>query len=216
MTSKAMSSSLIPKIYKSRKTILDQLSGQGFNIENYDNFSINEIHNLYQKRQMDMLLETSSEEGEVKKVYVKYHITKNLMPTHIYNTVTDLFEMENVLNKETDQIIFIVKSEPNDTLVKTAEQIYINEKVFISILNIDRLQFNILEHSLVPKHIILTPQETEEILEKFNISDAKTQLPTISRFDPVALVIGLRPGQVCEITRPSKTAIKSKFYRICI
>ena len=57
--------------------------------------------------------------------------------------------------------------------------------------------------------------EVGEIMEKYNISDI-TQFPDISRFDPVAQVIGLRPGQVCEITRASKTAIESKYYRVCI
>ena len=44
----------------------------------------------------------------------------------------------------------------------------------------------------------------------------KTLFPDISRFDPVARVIGLRPGQVCHIIRPSKTAIEANYYRVCI
>ena len=42
------------------------------------------------------------------------------------------------------------------------------------------------------------------------------QWPEISRFDPVAQAIGLRPKKVCEITRASETAITSKYYRMCI
>ena len=41
-------------------------------------------------------------------------------------------------------------------------------------------------------------------------------LPDISRFDPVSLAIGMRPGQVCEIIRPSKTSIKGTYYRVCV
>ena len=58
--------------------------------------------------------------------------------------------------------------------------------------------------------------EKEDFLKKYNISDEKTQMPTISRFDPVAIAIGLRPGQVCEITRPSQTSITSLYYRLCV
>jgi DNA-directed RNA polymerase subunit H (RpoH/RPB5) len=50
---------------------------------------------------------------------------------------------------------------------------------------------------------------------KYNITD-KIQFPDISRFDPVARVIGLRPGQVCNIIRASKTAIEANYYRICV
>ena len=42
-----------------------------------------------------------------------------------------------------------------------------------------------------------------------------SKFPAISRFDPVATTIGLKPEQLCEITRPSKTAITSKYYRLC-
>ena len=62
-------------------------------------------------------------------------------------------------------------------------------------------------------------QNSNEILEVikqlYNITN-DSQFPEISRYDPVAQVIGIRPGQICEITRPSKTAISSKYYRICI
>jgi DNA-directed RNA polymerase subunit H (RpoH/RPB5) len=57
--------------------------------------------------------------------------------------------------------------------------------------------------------------EVKEIMKKYNITDT-IQFPDISRFDPVARVIGLRPGQVCNIIRPSKTSIEANYYRICI
>ncbi len=50
---------------------------------------------------------------------------------------------------------------------------------------------------------------------RYNITD-KSQFPQISRFDPVAKAICLRPGQVCKIIRPSKTAIETTYYRFCI
>ena len=81
--------------------------------------------------------------------------------------------------------------------------------------NIKRLQFNILEHALVPPHRVMNEDEVKVIMQKYNITD-KTQFPEISRFDPVSQVIGLRPGNVCEILRPSKTAIVANYYRVCV
>jgi len=86
---------------------------------------------------------------------------------------------------------------------------------FFIIQNIKRLQFNILEHVLVPDHRVLNNSEVEKIKLKYNIID-DSQFPDISRFDPVAQIIGIRPGQVCEIIRPSKTAINAYYYRICV
>jgi DNA-directed RNA polymerase subunit H (RpoH/RPB5) len=57
--------------------------------------------------------------------------------------------------------------------------------------------------------------EVVGIMQKYNIAD-RSLFPDISRFDPVARVIGLRPGQVCNIIRPSKTAIEANYYRVCI
>jgi DNA-directed RNA polymerase subunit H len=85
----------------------------------------------------------------------------------------------------------------------------------IVIQSIKRLQFNLLEHVLVPPHRVLTNDEVIQVKNKYNIMD-DSQFPDISRFDPVAQVIGIRPGQVCEIIRPSKTAINSYYYRICV
>ena len=60
------------------------------------------------------------------------------------------------------------------------------------------------------------PKKVNSIIKKkFNIVN-NSQLPEISRFDPVAQSLCMRPGEVCEILRPSKTAIKSPYYRICI
>ena len=60
----------------------------------------------------------------------------------------------------------------------------------------------------------MTNEEKDEIFEKYNITN-ESQIPDISRFSPPALAIGIRPGELCEIIRPSKTAITAPFYRIC-
>jgi len=74
---------------------------------------------------------------------------------------------------------------------------------------------NILQHSWVPQHIKLKESEKEELFKKFNIS-TNSQLPQISRFDPVARAILLRPGEVCKIIRHDKISLINEFYRICV
>ena len=51
-------------------------------------------------------------------------------------------------------------------------------------------------------------------VKKYNILNEK-QFPEIGRFDPVAQAIGLRPNQLCEITRSTRTSITTKYYRLC-
>ena len=93
--------------------------------------------------------------------------------------------------------------------------LYDHDGIFVIIHNIHRLQSNILKHTLVPKMRPLNETEETEFLEKYQVRD-KRQLPEISRFDPQALVVGLRPGTICYIQRPSVTALLTDYYRICV
>ena len=210
----ALSSNIISMIYKSRKTLLDLMMKQGYNINDYENFSINEVNSLMQNNQMDMLLERVEEGKEKRKIYIRYYLTKTLRPQNIHEMLDDLFYLEEVLTKN-DTLFIVIKDEINETITNLLKHIWEQDGIFIVIQNIKRLQYNILEHSLVPSHRVLKQEEVAEVKKRYNIKE-DGQFPDISRFDPVAQVIGLRPGQVCEIIRPSKTAIQSYYYRICI
>jgi DNA-directed RNA polymerase subunit H (RpoH/RPB5) len=211
------SSSSISSFYKSRKTILDLMKKQNYNTEDYENFSVNDVNSMFQNKQLDMLLEKNDpdpDDKKIRKIYIKYYLEKTLRPQNVQEIIDDLFNLEEILTKD-DTLMIIVKDETNETLLNLIKHIWEQDGLLIVIQNIKRLQYNILEHTLVPKHRILTRTEYSSIKEKFNIMD-DSQFPEISRFDPVAQVIGIRPGQVCEIIRPSKSAIQSTYYRICV
>ena len=200
----------ITAIFNSRENLLNILKYRGFNTEDYVGFNISEIHAMYSNKQLDILLKKNDNS---EKVYIKYHLDKTFRPNSVHDIIEDLYHIESILSPS-DNLIIVIKDEPNDTIQKLQHSIYDHDKIFLSIININRLQFNILNHKLVPKHSILTEEEKEQVKKEYNITDDK-KFPNISRFDPVALVLGLRPGQLCKIMRPSKTAIISPFYRIC-
>jgi DNA-directed RNA polymerase subunit H (RpoH/RPB5) len=128
--------------------------------------------------------------------------------------IDDLFILTETLKKE-DTLYIIIKDNVNETLINELKDIWERDGIFIIIENIKFLQFNILNHVLVPQHNVMDDLDVKTIMIKYNITD-KTQFPDISRFDPVSRAIGLRPGQVCHIVRPSKTAIETNYYRICV
>lgn len=203
---------VVAQIYKSRLTIIAHLKSQGYDTSDYENFGINEVNIMYNSKQLDMLLKKNDEADT--KSYVKYHpLNKILSVKNIREYIDDLFELEEVLKKN-DNLIIIIKDEPNETLQKILRNIWEQDKIFIIILNINRLQYNVLEHELVPPHRVLNAKEEEDFRKKYNVMDDK-QVPDISRFSPVAQAIGIRPGNICHIIRTSKTAISSNFYRIC-
>jgi DNA-directed RNA polymerase subunit H len=211
------SSAIISTVYTSRNIILDLMGKQGYNIEDYGNFSVNEVNSMKQNNQLDMLLEKKEEDPVTKrknKIYIRYYLGKTIRPSNLQEMIDDLFNLEEILKKD-DTLFIIIKDEINETLTNELKHIWESDGIFIVIENIKRLQFNILDHDLVPEHTIVPESEVVKIMKKYNITD-KIQFPDISRFDPVARAIGLRPGQLCHIVRPSKTAIKADYYRICI
>jgi DNA-directed RNA polymerase subunit H (RpoH/RPB5) len=216
MTSQSSAIS-ISTIYTSRKIILDLMKKQGYNVDDYTNFSINEVNSMKQNNQLDMLLEKLTEDPVTRrknKIYIRYYLGKKISPANVNEMIEDLFVADETLTKD-DTLFIIIKDEINETMTNELKHIWEKDQTFIVIESIKRLQFNILNHSLVPEHRVIHDSEVKSIMQKYNISDI-TQFPDISRFDPVARVIGLRPGQVCHITRPSKTAVTSDYYRVCI
>ena len=236
--SSSNASRTIARLYNARKNLLDLLTVQGYDVEGYTNFGVNEVNAMYAHKQLDMLVETktsssSSDKGKEKnrpkkKAYIKFHLEKMLSSGHINDLIEDLYVLgsggeiggmgtsanaNDTVLTEKDTLIIVTKQE-----VKTMNQ-YLNQLFlqgrFIVLLSLDRLQFNILNHQYVPPHTILLKEEVDEMMKKYNVAD-KSQLPDISRYDPVALAIGMRPGDVCKIDRASKSAIHSTYYRVCV
>lgn len=216
MSSK-QNSSTVNNIYRSRNTILKLLKKRGYDTSSYENISINDISKMCPKANdktsghLDMLINHSTINN--KKCFVKYHLSGKIRPNHIYEYIDDLYNIEEILDKN-DDFIIIVKDKCNDTLIKLLSTIWNVEQIYFSIYCYTDYLYNILEHELVPEHIVLSDEEKEKKRKQYNITN-DSEFPEISRFDPVAQAIGLRPGKLCKIIRPSPTAINMEYYRVC-
>ena len=197
-------------IYKARKNLLDMLKEREFDVSAYTGASMNEVNTMFTTKQLDMILHNPETD---EKMVIKYHLAKGLRQNNIHEYIEDIFQVEQVL-KKSDDFMIIVKDEPNDSLIKVLQNIWEQEGFFVIVIPLARLQFNVLQHSLVPPHRKLSKDEAIDFRKKYNIT-RDSEIPDISRFSPVAQVIGMRPGDICEITRPSKTGILTPFYRIC-
>jgi DNA-directed RNA polymerase subunit H (RpoH/RPB5) len=216
-------SNRILSIYKSRNTILELLSYRGYDISEYTGFSINEIDAMFSNAQLDMLITESLAKDTTgvaaapsgRKVYVKYFLqSKQIRPPNLDEIIEDLFLIESILTKE-DTLVVIVNEEPNDTIINKVKYLYDHDGILVVIHHIKRLQFNILNHQLVPKMTILGDSEKAELYKRYSLQSNKN-LPEISRFDPQALAVMLRPGEICRLERKSATALTKDYYRVCI
>lgn len=202
-------------LYKGRTNLIDMLMEQDYNVDEYYGFKTNELHALLKNQQLDMLMEQSTRK---EKLYVKFFEMcekkpKTLSKQVITDMIEDLYSLEEILGKN-DTLMIIANSEANDTIKSHVRHVWEKDHIHVVVIQIKALQFNILKHSYVPPHRILSKEEKENVYTKYNIRH-DDHLPELSRFDPVAQIICLKPGQVCEILRPSKNAIETPYYRFC-
>ena len=91
----------------------------------------------------------------------------------------------------------------------------------------EKIKFNILEHELVPEHILLSEEEAEKVLSELGIK--RDQLPKIRKNDPAirnlektlkddsgATYGAINPGRVIKVVRHSKTAEEFVAYRVVV
>jgi DNA-directed RNA polymerase subunit H len=74
--------------------------------------------------------------------------------------------------------------------------------------------YDVFKHELVPKHVLLKPSETKDVLERYHIKPF--QIPYIKSTDPAVRAIGAKPGDIVKVVRRSATAGESDFYRYVV
>ena len=219
-------------VFKSRQHILDMLEYRGFNTASYQNFCREELDILTNENGLNILVDHKTNDESCLVNYVKKEkmSQKDLktalgeLSEGVFNDEFGLFSDKNieegVIKSNTKTVIFILIGSEVPALQKIVNLYYNYSKrekknVYVQILEIKKICFNILKNQLVPKHEVITEEEyLKEVVEKYSVT-SKTQLPGIKRDDAVAKYIGLRPEQVCRITRPSESAGVNIGYRVC-
>jgi len=222
---------LFQLVFNSRKHILEMLEDRGYNIDDLRNYTEDEIKIMLNQHELskfgilsevgplDILLEKNSGTNNAEKIYIKYRLEDRFKSTTSLNTqINEIFE-NTLTTKDTLIIINInrvlikigVKDKVDEEYVN---HLYITKNYFVQLFGLENFLFNVSKHNLVPKHKILSINETSDLLKKYNCSIKN--LPTIKRDDPQAKYIGLRPKQVCEITVNNITSGITKKYRLCV
>jgi DNA-directed RNA polymerase subunit H (RpoH/RPB5) len=194
-------------VFNARNHLFDILSSRGYDVSDYVGYDMSHVSAMMDHSQLNVVLQ-----GPHNKAFVHFQLSAKL---NVGKVVSSLFEDEDSVLKPEDDLIIVYKSEPNDTIHAEMDEVWNKQGVYVTVLHIKRLQFNILKHDMVPPHRVLSEKERDQVFAKLNVRTG-ADLPAISRYDPVASVLCMRPGQVCEIERKSKTSVKSIYYRFCV
>jgi DNA-directed RNA polymerase subunit H (RpoH/RPB5) len=124
------------------------------------------------------------------------------------NTIKKTEDIENFLNSNDDKKIFVILS--GSTKIEKQILEYKKTEVFNDV----DLMVNIIDNNLIPKHILLSDEEANNILTEYKIN--KKNLPCILSADRIAKYYNIEPGQIVKIIRPSITAGEEIIYRVCI
>jgi len=203
---------IISTIFTSRKNLLDMLKCIGYKTDDFEGYSINHVGTLMKNNQLNLLLPHIIED---QTLYIKYNVDGSRITSQAVHKLKDEFFGEDSILRKKDKLMVIIKDEPNDNIKETLDEIWNIYGIYITVINIHRLQYNILNHQWVPKHTLLSEEQIIEMKTKYNIQ-SNSELPTISRYDPVASIICMKPGQICKIIRKSRTSLESEYYRVCI
>jgi len=124
-------------------------------------------------------------------------------------TIKKELSIENFLNKNPDTHKFIIINKLSDRAIKQILE-YQNTEVF----TIDELLIVIIDHNIVPKHILLTNEEKEKYFSVFNHHPRDMKKILVN--DPIARFYGAKVGDLFKIIRPSITSGKEIDFRIVI
>lgn len=124
------------------------------------------------------------------------------------STVSKTSAIGDYLYKNTKEHKIIIVND----ITPRAHQVIQNSFPLIEVFLKREMMFNIIEHMYVPKHILLSDAETNQILKEYNVQ--KKELPRILLSDPISRYYNAKIGQIFKIIRTSETSGYSVYYRI--
>lgn len=208
-------------LYRSRKVLLEILKEDGYDTANYENFGPWEIEAMVAGGQtaLTMNLKRSTPATPeavaepIQKCVVVYSLQKLKQRL---NTFLGTLKNETQLDPATTEIIVVVLEDVADVFHAAALAEWNGLKQRIRFFKAHNLLFDPRTHVLVPKHTKMAAADVAEFMKQHYIR-SKTNLPFIKfHEDMIARIMGLVPGDVVKITRPSPASGTYDMYRVCM
>jgi len=216
-------------VLESRRHLLEMLEDRGYNVEHLKNFTPDDIKEIMLNHitgkfttipeigPLDIFVEKNIGMSNAETVYVKYRLDMKFKGTaslvtqinDIYDKILTPKDTLIILNVQRVLMKIGVKDKVDEQFVN---DFYIRKNYFVQIFGLENFKFNVSRHQFVPKHTILSKEEEDEVLQKYNLT--KNKLPKILKSDPVARYYGMKNDQICKILRKSPEVGEAIYYRL--
>lgn len=218
-----MDSSIADILVRSRHTILEILNDRGYDTTPYNLISPDQILILAEgnSRALDIVVNKKPDgNAPCDKAVVVYQIQpQERIRLKLGTFLRDVYDVppDNStanLIKPTDDLIVILNEPYNEAFDKAAIQMWQNQKSRVTFFHIKQVVVNMSRHVLVPPHRKLTPEQAKAEIARLRLTQ-KSQLPLIKHHDMQSRILGLVPGDIVEVLRPSPTSGVNRVLRIC-
>jgi DNA-directed RNA polymerase subunit H (RpoH/RPB5) len=209
-------------VLRSRPIVLELLEARGYDTSAYTGQSPAGVYSLAIASQNQpgapslkiRVKRRSDDSATMEFCEVVYLIFERIKPTIAKKELVGEKRWAYLETPENTEYIFIL-GEPYHELFDTIAQQAMARKVRLTFFNIKQLIMNPTKHMLVPKHERVPLAAIPSLKKELNLL-ALNKLPFIKyHIDVQARWLGLVPGEVVKITRPSPTSGEYIVYRCC-
>lgn len=193
------------KYYLSRRTVLEMLKDRGYAVAlSETNLSVQDFRAIYgQDPDVDRLRISFSHRSDPSKRILVVFCGPGIVKVNVIRSI-----ISQIVNRDTlTGLILILQNQITNQAMKAVGLFQFKVEMF----QITDLLVNITKHVLKPKHQVLTDQEKEQLLKKYNIEEK--QLPRMLKKDAIAQYYGLERGQVVKVTYSGEITESHVTYR---
>ncbi len=208
-------------LVRSRQTILDILEDRGYDTTTYRNISPTQILTLAEghPRALDIVVpKRADSQAPCERAVVVYSL-QDRIKGRLGTFTRDIYEVPpdgggaNAITRK-DDLLVIINEPYHEQFNKVALHAWQMQKARMTFFHLKEVVIHLGRHVLVPPHRKLSDEEAKAEMERLHVTQ-RAQLPLIKHHDMQARLMGLVPGDMVEILRPSPTAGVARVLRLC-
>jgi DNA-directed RNA polymerase subunit H (RpoH/RPB5) len=176
-------------------TIINMFIARNWIDDNFDKY-----YNLISKN--NELFDLTTFENNDKKIVIKFYKFK-------LNTIKNDKEIETLINTYSKYHKILIVS---DLTIKANKQI--TDIQNFEVFKINEVIRDIAQHHLVPKHLLLSKEQTEQVIDEYKLK--KKDMGRIYIDDPMVKYLYAKKDDIIQIIRPSIYSGYSTYYRLVV